>query len=641
MFYRWLFFFSLLPTYLWAQTNQTIQLYEENRLWGLKSTNPITPAVYDTLILISGSNLFIAKKHGKGLNSTGVISDKGKVIIPFRYLKIRPDNKYYVVKRWENNSLVQGVVSASNKTVLNLRFAKIQSFNNFWIASTFAGELQLFNTDGILIKSIHADSVTVTKNTQYLLVHKAGKAGLLNASGTELFPPEFKHIINKNGNWETTPYNKWQIISKTDTILFFADTLKTWGNDNVIIGLNKNFIISNKQKYLGNAYETIIAVTPNLAITKKYTLYGVVNKLGQEIMTPSFGDMYFSKGYFYTKNNSKWSVYDSLGNRKSVFTYDSIGSIANGLFPIKRKGKWGFMNRNGKEVIHCIYDAKANFRKGKAIIKYFGATGIIDTNGNWIVKPQATQILDYSYNFYIAKKENLYYLKNYLNELIYFTSNSLVFKNETIFEIRDGYTNTVSSLGTLISNKAAAAKGSEFWQIIKIGNKYGFENTQGLLKITYRYDSLLLFSEGLAAFKLRGKWGFINDKEEIIIQPIFTKVTPFKNGISIVNQHENTGLIHSSGSYSLKPKFESITYFAHNIWLVKEDGLYGIYNSDGKIIVQAKFDEINYANNNFIIVIRNGKYGTVDFNGKSILPRIYNYIGFDEKDELLILKHAP
>ena len=638
MFYKWLFLFSLLPACLWAQTSHTAQLYQENKLWGLKLVNPITPAVYDTLIPISKTNLFIAKKHGKGFNSTGVITDKGKITIPFSYLQITPNGKHYIISKWEHNTVVQGVVSSANKIILSLRFNEIKRFNNFWIASTFAEELQLFDVAGNLINSINADSVSITANNQYLLVHKAGKIGLVNAEGNELYSPRFKQIINKNGNWETTLYGKWQIISESDTTVIFADTLKPWGNSHSIIGLNDNFFISTKNKLIGQSYASISAVTSNLAITKRGELYGVVNNLGEEIMTPSFGSMFFSKGYFYTRNNSKWSVYDSLGKRRSVFTYDSIGSIANGLFPVKRKGKWGFMNRNGQEVIHCIYDSKANFRKGKAIIRYFGATGIIDLKGNWVVKPKAENITDYSYNFYIYKKNGVYYLTNYNNELIYFSSNKLIFKNEIIYEIRDGYINKISSLGRLVNNAPKKTEeGSEFWQIIKIGSKYGFENLQGRLTITYRYDSLLLFSEGLAAFKLRGKWGFINDKEEIVIQPIFTRVTSFKNGISIVNQNGSTGLIRINGSYSLKPTFDSIIPFKANLWLVKEDGLYGVYSSDGKIIIQPKFDRINYISDNLIIVIRSGKYGSLDVAGKNILPRIYDYIGYEKKFRLLIL----
>lgn len=641
MFYKWLFFLYLLPLGLLAQTSQVVQLYQENKLWGIKTEAPITPAVYDTLIRISNTNKFIAKKHGKGANATGVISAKGKIIIPFSYWQITPSGNYYIVCNQEHNLVTQGVITSANKVVLNLRFKNVKAFNNKWYAKTFASKLQLFDKDGNLIKTINADSVIVIENTPYLKIYKQGKVGLLNSQGNEIFKPEFKQLKNIDGQWKTTRFAKWQIISKRDTATIFTDSVIIWDKNYTINSINNNYFITNRAKQTGGNYNNIKITSPNFAITKKDRLYGVINKAGKEILAPSFGKLYYCKGYFYSKNNNFWSVYDSLGRKKSIFTYDSIGIISNGLFPIKRKGKWGFMNRNGKEVVHCIYDSKASFKNGKAITNYFGAYGIIDLKGNWIVKPKSAKITDFSYNFYIYKKAQIYYLSNYNNELIYFTSNKLVFKNESIFEIKDGYTNRITSLGTRTENARTKTNGSSTWQIIKVGDKYGFEDQEGVLKITYRYDSLLLFSEDLAAFKLRENWGFIDVNETIEIQPIFSAIVPFKNHISIISKNGKIGLLRIDGSYLLKPKFESITNISKELWLVKKNGFEGIYNSRGHIIIQPIFEQVIYVKNDLIIVIKNEKYGVVNDKGQSVIPRIYDYIGFDKEHNLLITKGNP
>ncbi len=641
MFYNWLFLFGLFPLGLLAQTRQTTQLYEENDLWGLKENSPITPAVYDTLYSVSGTNYFIAKKHGKGHNSTGVISAKGKLIIPFNYWQITFSNNNFIVSKWEHNTLTKGVISPSNKVLLNLRFSQVKSSSNFWIVNSLHSDLQLYSTDGKLVKTIDADSISITENNQYLLTHKQGKIGLLGSDGNELFPPRFKKIINKNGKWITLDFAKWELLTRQDTSIVYADTVKVWRGKQSIIGINGKYFITIQNEQVSKNYESIKSATPSLAIASKNNLYGVVTKFGKEVLPISFGKIYYSSGYFHTKKNHTWSVYDSVGRKKTVFKYDSLGTISNGLFAIKRKGKWGFMNRDGKEIIHCIYDTKANFKKGKAIITYFGATGIIDLEGNWIVKPQSSELIDFSYNFYIAKENGRYHLKNYNNKLIYFTNNKLVFKDETIFEIRDGYTNRISSLGTISRINDSNKNGSSTWQIIKVGDKYGFEDLQGVLKITYRYDSLLLFSEGLAAFKLRGKWGFINPMENIIIQPIFENVTPFINKLSVVTQNNKSGLVTLEGQYRLKAKFDSISYINYGLWQVTENGLLGIFNSNGNIIIQPKFDEILFVSKSLIIVTKNKIYGMKDSTGKSILPRIYDFIGYDSENKVLILKQTP
>lgn len=640
MFYKWLAFLFILPLWANAQSEQSSIFYKENGLWGLKDEKRITPAVYDTLITILTSELLIAKKHQskEGINSTGVINRKGKVIIPFSYLQITPSSTNFIVKKWTNSEVVYGVLNQANKVILNVRFKMIHAINNHWVASSTANNLQLYNADGILIKQLSADSVSITDQTGFMYLYKAGKVGLNNYTGVELFAPQFKSIDYIEDKWQTKDFSTWQIFSASDSLTIKADSLFVWNNKTQISILNDEVYILSGIRSVGNTYNSIKIESPTLGISKKMAKFGAIGSDGQEILSPRFRRIYYKKGYFYTQKNQLWSVYDSLGNKRSVFEYDSIGEVNNGLFPIKRKGKWGFMNRNGKEVIHCIYDTEANFKKSKAIISYFGVKGIIDLSGNWVVKPSYTNITDFSFNFFICQKGEIYYLKNYSNYLIYFSSYPLVFKDETIFEIRPNATNEISSIGTRVQADPTFSNASQYWQVIKIGSKYGFVDTKGVLKITYRYDSLLVFSEHLAAFKLRGKWGFINTDEKIIVQPHYTEVTPFKNRVSVVTTNGKKGLMGIHGKAILKPKYEDISLLKDDLWLVTEHKLIGLFNSQGNIIIQPKYDTLTYINNELIIVARKGKYGVVNIKGASILPRVYDYIGYDYANEVLLMK---
>ena len=640
MFYKWLAFFLFLPLWVNAQNEQSGNFYKENGLWGLKDEKRITPAVYDTIISIPSSELLIAKKHHskEGINSTGVINSKGKVVIPFSYLQITPSSANFIVKKWTSGEVVYGVITQSNKVILNVRFKMIHAINNHWVASSTAHHLQLFNADGVLIKQLSADSVSITDQADFMYLYERGKVGLSNYAGVELFAPQFKSITNIDGKWKTKNFNTWQIFSASDSLSFKADSLFVWNATTQISLLNDEVHILSVNGSVGKTYKSIQVETPTLGISKKMKKFGAIGSNGQEILSPRFKRIYYKKGYFYTQKNQLWSVYDSLGNKRSVFEYDSIGEINNGLFPIKRKGKWGFMNRNGKEVIHCIYDTKANFKKSKAIIGYFGVKGIIDLSGNWVVKPSYKDITDFSYNFFIYRIGEIYYLKNYSNDLIYFSSHPLVFKDETIFEVRPNTTSEISSIGTRVIDDPTFSNASQYWQVIKISGKYGFVDINGLLKITYRYDSLLPFSEDLAAFKLRGKWGFINTDEKIIVQPHYTEVTPFKNGVSVVTAQGKMGLMSNHGKAILKPKYEAISHLKDDLWLVTEQKLIGLFNSQGKIIIQPKYDSLTYINNELIIVARKGKYGAVTIKGTSILPRIYDFIGYDYTNKVLLLK---
>ncbi len=640
MFYKWLILLFFMPVLSFAQSSQSTLLYQENELWGLMNKKPITPAVYDTLIPINNQHLFIAKKHktSGSINSTGVISEKGKVIIPFEYLQITPLLENYIVKKWNNGSIVAGVLSQSNKIILNIRFKQVQALGNYWVAQTLT-KMYLYNKEGNVLKQVLADSVLISSNTNFVYTFKNGKRGLMHNSGTEIYPPKYKSIEFKNKKWKTTAFNKWQVISKSDTATFYADSLQIWNPETFIIGINNKFQLEHKNHKVGKNYISIQVITPSFAITKQGASFGVVSKNGDEILQPIYSNLYYQKGYFYAYKNNKCVLFDSLGIKRSILKYDSIGVINNGLFPIKRKGKWGFMNRSGKEVIHCIYNSKAHFKMGKAIINYYGAIGIINSEGNWIVKPIYEDITDFNFNFFIYKINKTYYLKNYNNDLIYFSNYKLVLNEENIYELQPNKKNKISSTGIIISKASNVSDSNKHWKIIKVGTKYGFEDVNGQLKITYRYDSLKPFSENLSAFKLRGKWGFINTAEEIIIQPHYNKVANFKNGLSVINKKGNVGLINSSGKFVLKPKYELIKFVNKDVWLVTEKGLSGLFNSQGNIIIQPKYDFVNFVNNKLIIVAKNGTYGAYDINGVNVLARIYTYIGYNAAYELLILKN--
>ena len=637
MFYKWLFLLFFLPHLSMGQENNSSTTYTENELWGLAVDKPITPAVYDTLISIKNSPLYIAKKHnsGNGINSTGVISNKGKIIIPLNYLQIIPSEDAYIVKQWVNREVVFGVLSKSNDVILNSRFDDIEPFGKNWITKS-QGRLQLYNTQGLILKELLADSIASTTNPNYIYTFKNGKIGLINAHGTAIYPPIYKSIDFISNEWVASDLPKWQIISSKDTTTVYADSLKIWHKDTHIIGINKRYQIVENGEPKGKTYDAINITNPSFAITTSSKLYGATHRNGQEILTPAFRNLHYKNGYFYGYKNHYWGVYDTLGNRKSIFKYDSIGAIQDGLFPIKRKGKWGFMNRMGKEVIHCIYDSKANFKNGKAIISYFGAQGIINLAGNWEVRPIHTEIVDFSYNFYIHSNNGINYLTNYSGELIYFSSHQLLFKNETIYEIRTDHKKEISSLGTIINS--TQANKIQSWRIIKVGDKYGFEDLNGQLKITYRYDSLMPYNDGLAAFELRSKWGFINANEQIIVQPYYSEVTPFINGFSVVALKGNKGLICKNGEYILNPKYDTIEFLKDDLWVVSKDGLWGIFNSKGNVIVQPKYSCIQYIKDDIIIISSNHRYGAVNNRGESVLPRVYNYISYDNGNNVLLLK---
>jgi len=645
MFKKWLLLVLLFPHFLWAQESNSIKIYQENNLWGLSSKKPITPAVYDTLFRVEKTLNYIAKKHKINFtpNNTGVISEKGKVVIPHEYLSIMPYSTEYVVSQWQNGQTYYGIISFTNEIILNIRFKNIQKFDSYWLVTSNSDQLYLYNLDGSLFKTIEADSIATSQNSNFFYTYKEGKVGLNSSEGNVLFMPIYKDINSINGHWYASQFSNWQVITHQDTTNFICDTLKLWVKDTYILGINGEFQIVKENQRKGGAYNAIQVVSPSLAITKKSVYYGAVSIDGYEILPAVNNCVLFESGYFYTYQNKSWSLYDSIGVRKSVFKYDSIGAESDGLFPIKRKGKWGFMDRVGKELIHCIYDSIAHFKDGKAIITYFGKKGIINKNGEWETRPIYDEITGVDFEFYTCRLGSQYFLKRYSGELIYFSSNPIYAIGGIIYEnLTNGNKLKISAFGTIIiDEKQVLEEPTEGWSIIEIDGKYGFVDKAGLLKITYRYDSLKPFNEGLAPFKLLGNWGFINVDEKIVAQPIYSHVSSFDQGIAVVTRNNKQGLINVEGTYILKPKYDALTPINSSAWLISNNQLKGLASKVGVIILNPQFDQISFISHDLIIIKKGLKYGAIDINGVRVIPRMYEYIGYDNNYQALLLKQQP
>lgn len=626
---------------MFAQEIAANSLYKDNGLWGVGTANkPMTPAVYDTLISIENTPFLIAKKHRANgqINNTGVVSFKGKTIIPHEYLNINPYSNGLVVTQWVNGETRFGVLSFANEIILNTRFKNISPIQNLWLATAQTNELNLYNLKGEPLATFMADSVSEAESPNYLYTYHNGKEGIISIHGLELSTPQYKSVSNNNGHWEAYAFPTWKIIQNSDTTQIKADSLRIWEDGYFVLGYKGNFHVERNGNRISNTYEAIFLSGDRLAATKNAERYGAIALDGKEILPTIYQKVAISSGYIYAKKENQWLLYDSLGGQRNVFTYDSIGESSEGLFPIKRKGKWGFMDRHGVETIHCIYDSLSTFRDDKAIITYFGKKGIINKQGEWEVKPICDDITSYSFDFYISRMSNQYYLKNYSGEIIYFSSKPI---DDTSYSLinRNPEGLTQEYVEDSLFNQSTSK--TKDWRIIYVDGKYGFEGQDGLLKVTYRYDSLLPFSEDLAAFKLRGRWGFIDRNEQIAVQPLFTNVTSFTNELSKVEQNGLFGLINTQGSYVLKPKYNNIKLLKDGVWQATENGKKGLYNHSGEVILHPFFDNISYVNNELIIVRKSNKYGIVNSKGSSILPRIYDYIGYDKDHEALLLKKNP
>lgn len=231
-----------------------------------------------------------------------------------------------------------------------------------------------------------------------------------------------------------------------------------------------------------------------------------------------FEDQPFNAGLMKYKVPLKelYGFFDPKGNMVIPTTYTHAFAFSEGLACVKKNGKNGYIDPQGNTVIPFIYDSATPFINGTATI---AITTAINTKVYYLINKKGEKISeDFEYIGWRSRKSDL------LN-------------------------------------------------VARRGNKWGFINGYGKIKVPFIYDDFLAplawsnsASDHIIAILKDGKWGFIDisDSEgKIIVPPIYQAVGNFRFGMAWVN--DGTGLSYIDkngdivcGKYELCADFNAI-----------------------------------------------------------------------------------
>lgn len=189
---------------------------------------------------------------------------------------------------------------------------------------------------------------------------------------------------------------------------------------------------------------------------------------------------------------------------------------------------------------------------------------------------------------------------------------------------------------------------------------WGFCENDKSIKIQCIYDSVGLFSFGLALVKLHGKYGFIDYTGQQIIPMIYDNATSFKEGLALVSINEWSGFINRNGEKAIDVRESNNTEsFSEGLAIVSDywGNLFGFIDRSGNIRIPIKFNyaesfscglakvdienrssfidyfgneviQLNYDNTEsfscgLALVSKNGKFGFIDHLGIEVVPLIF------------------
>ena len=248
------------------------------------------------------------------------------------------------------------------------------------------------------------------------------------------------------------------------------------------------------------------------------------------------------------------------GGKKAVdlsrYTQVDASKLSSGLLPVQRLGKLGYVNMQGREVVPAVYDILTGDAQGWAravsngliVVKKDGKYGVINSS-NKVVVPFSSSyqnISDFNQGVAQVRKNGK---TSWIDKQGRTTSNpnpAPVPKPDQSAPApatskQNTQAPTPPSSAPSQATNSAVNRGGRVWEPVKRDGKWGFINERGVPMITFSFDEVRPFSEGLAGVRVADNWGFVNLAGELVI--------PFRfDQQGVINEAEN-------GSYKGKSSF--------------------------------------------------------------------------------------
>ncbi|MFZ3144290.1 WG repeat-containing protein [Psychrobacter glacincola] len=251
--------------------------------------------------------------------------------------------------------------------------------------------------------------------------------------------------------------------------------------------------------------------------------------------------------------------------------------ISAGLLPVMRNSHVGYLNMQGREVIPVMYDALNDGQgwarpvsEGRIVVKQGGHYGVIDTANRTVVPFSAaiSDIDDYRGGMARLRK----------NKAISWLDKEGNIKNANVKKDNVKSNDGKSAKNSRVNDRSAASKSAvnpsdranstqkksasipvnrfTTLQPRQQDGRWGFVDDNNVTMITYSFDEVRPFSEGLAGVRIDAEWGFINLGGELVIPFSFKDFNGSNgsNGFNGFNDSDNKSLSLDS-PYKDKPSF--------------------------------------------------------------------------------------
>ena len=300
---------------------------------------------------------------------------------------------------------------------------------------------------------------------------------------------------------------------------------------------------------------------------------GAVDKSGAWRIPPKYSDVLLEDDFIVVPENDDWSKFafldkdgTNLGGGDYSISVEEELPVSEGMLPVQIGEKTGFVDRTGKLVVPAEFGYAWAFENGLSAAERDGQHGYIDKTGAFVVMapPGYDDLSGFMSDVAVVGKEGKFGLIDKTGKIVLepkFTA--LYADGDVLIALENDASGIVDRAGNWVSKP--------------------------------EFDSIGLFSKGLAPAQKGEKWGFIDTCGNWKIEAKYDNVVGFEAGPARVKSGEKWGLIDMSGAEIYPP---TATYIGEGAWtdgLISfslDDTKYGLIDTTGKVVIEPKYDSV-------------------------------------------------
>lgn len=597
------------------------------------STLPGLPGNISSVNLIDGKGFQITASNLKG-----IISFKGKTIIPLRYDEIdMADSNLYVVSK---NSKY-GLCRPDGTEVLAPLYEELDIDENYSVKAYWGKNLKIFQPDRnfnmkltsqynnirrlkINFRGIRKANPITNRpggmsSYKWLRDSVTGKMGLIEVvSGIFVISPKYdmiEYLPQKNVtityiNCDTVFYNLGGMtfyttrlagLVSTDEARIIADP------SNICIWVNDLMDYKNTDGL------------PNPNAKTRSNLCRAIDNEGNFVLLGYYGQIIRPRAVYISspKTGDFMSWYGD-----SIITVDSVSNEC-----VETCSKFYASARSFLHPYNSITQEKINHKK--AALKTINCEKF--TIHRYAGNGSAAKILTTDLQSRIKKfqphAEFPYEYKNSIQDDDYYRIASIS-EAKKLF----GFVDEKGEIAIDIKYQSAEAFSSGYALVREGGQDY-FIDYNGNDAFGLRFSKASSFSDGMAAVKIKTKWGYIDTSGNIVIEPVYNSAGEYSEGLAAVRLNNVTQYINTEGTVIFSAGKKKGEPFRQGTAIVTDASKSGLINLNGELVLKCKFDFISEPDNMGRRIVRDGKNTwVIDKMGekcsakyKDVLPTYGNY----------------